>query len=174
MAAALEAAKDLREDQTCVVLCPDNIRNYMTKFVVDNWLEARNFKESVNVHCHSWWGRKVSELLSELQMPPQSTMLGSSSCQDVISVLKKGDVEQIPIVDDDGKLLGMATTPYLMNKLLNLSLKCSDSIEKSLFKKFIKITPDTTVGCLSRILEKESFVVVAGEKLQSNEAAGMR
>ena len=33
----LQAAKDLRADQRCVVIFPDNIRNYMTKFPDKNW-----------------------------------------------------------------------------------------------------------------------------------------
>lgn len=52
VAVALEAAKELKEGQNCVVILPDNIRNYLTKFVSDNWMEARNFKPSVNVHKH--------------------------------------------------------------------------------------------------------------------------
>lgn len=169
MAVALDVAKDLREDQSCVILCPDNIRNYMTKFVVDNWLEARNFKDSINIHCHSWWNRNVSELMSEIELAPQSTMPSNSSCQEVVNVLKKEKVDQIPIVDNvSGELQGMATVTFLMNKILDLSLDCSDIIEKSLFKKFIKITPDATVGRLSRILEKEPFVVVVADKSVNN------
>lgn len=37
MYGVLEAAKDLRADQRCVVVFPDNIRNYMTKFPDRNW-----------------------------------------------------------------------------------------------------------------------------------------
>lgn len=50
---ALEAAKELKEGQNCVVILPDSIRNYLTKFVSDNWMEARAFKESINTHNHS-------------------------------------------------------------------------------------------------------------------------
>lgn len=46
----LEAAKTLKEGQNCVVILPDNIRNYLTKFVSDNWMEARYFKDSENCH----------------------------------------------------------------------------------------------------------------------------
>lgn len=41
---AVQAAKSLKEGQKCVVLLPDNIRNYMTKFISDEWMEARNFQ----------------------------------------------------------------------------------------------------------------------------------
>ena len=38
VAAALIAAKDLKEGQKCVVVLPDSTRNYMTKFLVDDWM----------------------------------------------------------------------------------------------------------------------------------------
>ncbi len=43
MFGALEAAKELKAGQNCVVLLADGIRNYMTKFVDDRWMKANNF-----------------------------------------------------------------------------------------------------------------------------------
>ena len=48
----MDVAKELKPGQNCVIILPDNIRNYLSKFVSDNWLEARNFKESVNTYEH--------------------------------------------------------------------------------------------------------------------------
>ncbi len=35
---ALQAAKTLRKDQKCLVILPDSIRNYMSKFASDTWM----------------------------------------------------------------------------------------------------------------------------------------
>lgn len=43
MQATLEAAKDLKKDQICVIILPDGIRNYMTKFVDSKWMADNNF-----------------------------------------------------------------------------------------------------------------------------------
>ena len=43
LASALKLAKNLPADKRVVVLLPDSIRNYMTKFVSDTWMEARGF-----------------------------------------------------------------------------------------------------------------------------------
>ncbi|MGQ3889567.1 pyridoxal-phosphate dependent enzyme [Legionella sp. CNM-1927-20] len=40
---ALQAAKTLSADQKCLVILPDSIRNYMSKFVSDTWMEAEGF-----------------------------------------------------------------------------------------------------------------------------------
>jgi cysteine synthase len=41
--AALTAAKRLKKGQKCVVILPDSIRNYLSKFVDDNWMRANHF-----------------------------------------------------------------------------------------------------------------------------------
>ena len=35
--AALSAAKNLNENDICLVILPDSIRNYLSKFVDDDW-----------------------------------------------------------------------------------------------------------------------------------------
>ena len=37
--AALSAAKDLKKDDACLIILPDSIRNYLSKFVDDNWVD---------------------------------------------------------------------------------------------------------------------------------------
>ena len=41
--AALQVAPSLPKDSRCLVLFPDGIRNYMTKFVDDAWMRQQNF-----------------------------------------------------------------------------------------------------------------------------------
>ena len=41
--AALQCAKDLDYNQKCLVLLPDSIRNYLSKFVSNKWMEKNNF-----------------------------------------------------------------------------------------------------------------------------------
>ena len=44
MYAALQAASELKEGQNCVVILPDGIRNYMTKFLSDDWMKENKFE----------------------------------------------------------------------------------------------------------------------------------
>ncbi len=41
--AAIQAAKSLKKGQKCCVILPDSIRNYMSKFVDDEWMKAQGF-----------------------------------------------------------------------------------------------------------------------------------
>jgi cysteine synthase len=40
---ALQAASKLKKGQKCLVILPDNIRNYLSKFVSDEWMEEKGF-----------------------------------------------------------------------------------------------------------------------------------
>uniref|UniRef100_A0A914DUY2 Cystathionine beta-synthase n=1 Tax=Acrobeloides nanus TaxID=290746 RepID=A0A914DUY2_9BILA len=41
--AALEKAKELKKDDRVVVILPDGVRNYMTKFIDDDWMKSKGF-----------------------------------------------------------------------------------------------------------------------------------
>ena len=41
--AGLKKAKELRKEQNCVVILPDGIRNYMSKFLNDTWMKQKAF-----------------------------------------------------------------------------------------------------------------------------------
>lgn len=98
VASALIAAKDLKAGQKCVVILPDGIRNYMTKFVTDNWLEARRFKEIENEHNHWWWNNTVADLhVSATQSIPSTT-----TCVDALAFLKKTKLDRAPVTSSDG------------------------------------------------------------------------
>lgn len=153
---ALEAAKELKEGQNCVVILPDNIRNYLTKFVSDNWMEARNFKESSNVHKHKWWNNSISTL--DLATP---LTVGVDVClQEVINIMKSNNINQLPVIDHDGSIKGMVFLPNLMSKLLNRLAKPCDSVTRAIYKQFVKVDRNDCIGHISRILEKDPFVLV--------------
>lgn len=98
LSVALKAAKDLKEGQKCVVVLPDGIRNYMTKFVSDNWMEARHFKEPVNEYNHWWWNHTVSEL----KATSLTSVKPTDTCEDAINLMAENNLQHVAVVSDDG------------------------------------------------------------------------
>ena len=43
--AALQTANYLKKGDKCLVILPDSIRNYLSKFVDDKWMEEQGFLE---------------------------------------------------------------------------------------------------------------------------------
>lgn len=99
LAVALKAAKDLKKGQKCVVLLPDGIRNYMSKFVSDNWMEARNFKELKNEFNHWWWNHLASELHLDGSI---AKILPSTIAHEAVKLMKDNHLERIAVLDNNG------------------------------------------------------------------------
>lgn len=49
--AALQVAKGLEKGQRCLVILPDSIRNYLTKFVDDKWMCDQGFEPFSKLHA---------------------------------------------------------------------------------------------------------------------------
>ncbi|XP_065841452.1 cystathionine beta-synthase-like [Oscarella lobularis] len=159
MAAAIEAAKDLREDQCCVVLLPDSVRNYMTKFLSDDWMAEKGFLETSaeeSVEKPWWWNKSVAHL----QLNTPLTVHRDVTCSESIEILKKEGIDQLPVVTDGGDVLGVVTLGNLMSKVLRGKVNSSDPVTAVLYKQFQKIDLSTTLSTLSRILERDHFAIV--------------
>lgn len=58
---------------------------------------------------------------------------------------------------------GLLNLKHLTKKIVSQNYQLNDSIEKIIFKKFYRVTKDTNLGLVSRILEIEEFVAVVDE-----------
>ncbi|KAI6189928.1 Cystathionine beta-synthase [Aphelenchoides bicaudatus] len=47
LAGALKSAKSLKKGQNCVIIFPDGVRNYLTKFLSDEWMLNKQFLDQV-------------------------------------------------------------------------------------------------------------------------------
>uniref|UniRef100_A0A1B0GIC2 Cystathionine beta-synthase n=2 Tax=Lutzomyia longipalpis TaxID=7200 RepID=A0A1B0GIC2_LUTLO len=158
MSIALKAAKDLKEGQKCVVILPDGIRNYMTKFVSDNWMQVRGFLPLEN-KCELWWWNNHADQVPTADL---NTVKSSQTLQEATATLLNLGVDQLPVETDEGYLLGIVTTEILTTKLCEGS-NDDFPVAKALLKTFRKVQGSTNLGLISCILQKEPFVVVTEE-----------
>jgi len=49
---ALQAAKDLKKGERCVVILPDGVRNYLSKFVDNHWMMQQGFMTATGEMSH--------------------------------------------------------------------------------------------------------------------------
>lgn len=157
--ATLQAAKSLNENQRVVVVLPDGIRNYMTKFVNDEWMVQRNFvvpeDKLIIPSLHS---QPISQLL---ETGSKITIEEGAKLVDAVSLMKKSGLEQLPVVrKENGNLLGVITVQQAMSGIVNQKLKFEDQVTSCLTQDFPKVTADESVGKLSRLLKRFKFVVV--------------
>uniref|UniRef100_A0A3Q2YNI9 Cystathionine beta-synthase n=1 Tax=Hippocampus comes TaxID=109280 RepID=A0A3Q2YNI9_HIPCM len=164
MAAAVIVAKELKEGQRCVVILPDSVRNYMSKFLSDKWMVQKGFlsEKELMVKKPWWWNLNVQNL----NLCAPLTVLPTVSCQRTIKILKEKGFDQAPVVDESGVILGMVTLGNMLASILAGKIKLSDPVSKVLYKQFKQIRLLDNLGKLSRILEIDHFALVVHEQIQ--------
>uniref|UniRef100_A0A674JFX7 Cystathionine beta-synthase n=1 Tax=Terrapene triunguis TaxID=2587831 RepID=A0A674JFX7_9SAUR len=100
MSIAVKAARTLTEGQRCVVILPDSVRNYMSKFLNDRWMGKNGFLKNVQEHKPWWWNVKVQKL--NLSAP--LLLVPEVNCQKAIEILKEKGYAQAPVVAESGYL----------------------------------------------------------------------
>ncbi|MCE9594508.1 MAG: cystathionine beta-synthase [Planctomycetes bacterium] len=126
--AATKIAEKYGPNKRLVVLLPDSVRNYMTKFMDAQWMRESGFTES------RWETNSVGDLLRNL---PRRTVVTASSADvvaDSVMKMKERGVSQLPVVED-GKLVGIITESDLLGKLVDGRASLSSSVAEVMFRK---------------------------------------
>ncbi|KAH8256544.1 hypothetical protein KR038_006626 [Drosophila bunnanda] len=166
MHAALLHARKLKKGQRCVVVLPDGIRNYMTKFVSDNWMEARGFKESVNEHGHWWWNLSIQKL----QLPKVPVLKSDATVGEAVALMKQQHADNLPIVDsEDGSILGVVGQETLITQIVSMNRQPSEPAIKAVNKRVIRLNESDILGKLARVLELDPAVLITGKNASGKE-----
>ncbi|MFP3852959.1 MAG: cystathionine beta-synthase [Anaerolineales bacterium] len=113
VAGALKYAKDLPEERVVVVLLPDSGNRYLTKIFDDDWMREHGFLVAER--------RKASamDVSSARGLPALLTATPDDLMTDVISRLRENGVDQLPVVADDGQLVGIVSEIELLEHMLS-------------------------------------------------------
>ncbi|CAM0137187.1 cystathionine beta-synthase [Umbelopsis sp. WA50703] len=170
MYAAVEAAKELKEGQKCVVILPDSVRNYMTKFLNDDWMrsngftdekfEAQSFEKKAEKDYH---GAKVSDL----KLKEAVTVDIHTKCKEVIDIMSANDFDQVPVVSGSQKrLAGLLTRGNILARIASGRATPESPVSQVMFhfdnhsKTYMEITVNTPLDTLTRFFENHSSAVV--------------
>lgn len=127
MAAMVRAVKDLDlgEDDTVVVVLPDSIRSYLSKFADDDWLAANDLLPSVNgaeVEAAAQAKKRRAsdpyggETVQSLRLKPVTSVLSTQQCADAIETMRDKGFDQLPVLSPTGgRLVGLVTLGNLLS-----------------------------------------------------------
>jgi len=130
MAAMVRAVKELGlgKGDVVVVILPDSIRSYLSKFADDDWLAANDLlpEEAANVNgkdaaAEAEKKRRPSDpyagaTVRSLRLKPVSSVLTTSSCSEAIETMRDKGFDQLPVLTPEGgKLAGLVTLGNLLS-----------------------------------------------------------
>ena len=130
MAAMVRAVKDLNlgKEHTVVVILPDSIRSYLSKFVDDDWLAANDLlpptPPSTEPSSPELRARRASNdqfrgaKVRALRLKPVTTVTADSSCATAIETMREKGFDQLPVLAPTGRrLVGLVTLGNLLSRI---------------------------------------------------------
>merc|ERR1711907_648576 len=166
MHAAIKYCQDhkIGPDKTVVVMLPDNLRNYMTKHLNDDWMYERDYiseeecarrfepKHIVN----NDWGQ--NQTVAELNLHPAEFLTLDTTCQQAIHAMRNKGFDQFPV--KDGHTYGVLTATNLLTRLGKNQLKLMDPIKRAVVRDLRHVSMNVQLNELVRILQRNSFVLI--------------
>jgi cystathionine beta-synthase len=142
--AALEMAKKHGPGKRIVTLLPDSVRNYMTKFMDEQWMRANGFTESL------WETESIGDLVRRMPRRELHTATSSDTVADAVMTMKERGISQLPVVDD-GRLIGIVTESDLLGRLVEGRAGLSSSVAEVMFRKVRTIHEREDAGVLTKL-----------------------
>ena len=152
VAGALKWAKAHPEARTIVVLLPDSGSRYLSKVYDDQWLKENSFLDE-----EARQGR-VADLLTR-KRAPLITASPADGVQDIIALMKKHGISQIPVLEGDN-LVGMITELRLLKAMLDDPANVDRPVKELVEQTYAAVTPDTPVSRLSQIFAEGNVAFV--------------
>ena len=131
LAAMVRAVKDLGlgKGDVVVVVLPDSIRSYLTKFADDDWLAANDLLPALEPPSHpeadaaakKQSARRPSDpyagaTIRDLRLKPVTSVLADSPCADAVEAMRDKGFDQLPVLaPTGGKLVGLVTLGNLLS-----------------------------------------------------------
>ncbi|CAN6675055.1 hypothetical protein TRVA0_082S00210 [Trichomonascus vanleenenianus] len=185
--AALEVAKTLKKDDVLVVVLPDSIRSYLTKFVDDDWMQYNGFVDDATLAAQE--AKKAQykgATIADLNLKPVVTVQETTKISAAIELLREKSFDQLPVSTVAGKLVGLVTLGNILSymargkannntlvKDVMLDFRKLESFEapstaaldtqeapKKKRRGFVHITKDTPLSALNRFFEHNSAAIV--------------
>ena len=176
MAAALQAAQALGAGQRCVVLLPDSTRNYMSKFVDDEWMVDMGLEPASILTKGSsglgalgaaadpgtgrpaeWWERRH---VVELDLPTPLTVAPTMGCADAVALMQEHGFDQLPVVDDERGVVGVVALGHVSARILAGRATPREPVEALMFTQFKQVPLQTPLSVLAHIFKRHSFCCV--------------
>ncbi|KAL7665341.1 Cystathionine beta-synthase [[Candida] zeylanoides] len=174
--AALQVAKDLTENDTVVVVFPDSIRSYLSKFADDEWMASNGFDVAPATKDDE---ETVAELCAG--KAPVVTVTLSDTVGKTFELLQQNGFDQLPVLSSAGKLVGLVTLSSLLKALQTNKVQLTNSIQSVMIdfrrladfektrgtrasgfakRRYEPITMSTPLAVLNKFFETNSNAIV--------------
>ncbi len=145
--AAKQVAQRVGPGKRIVMILPDSVRNYMTKFMDDQWMKENGFTES------RWETNRVGDTLRSLPRRKMITATSGDTVADSVMLMKEHGVSQLPVIDD-GRLVGIVTESDLLTKLVDGRATLASAVAEVMFRNVVTVRTSDDASTLLELFGK--------------------
>jgi len=145
-----------------VVILPDSGNRYLSKLFDDNWMRENGFLPDKKVTD------TVMALIETRQKLPLVVARSNEEMNVVVSKMNQYDISQLPVVDDQDKLIGMVGEADVLDHLLK-STHIHDPLEtiaSIINPNVLSVTPDSSIEKVLPAFERGKVVIVINNEGQ--------
>ncbi len=142
--AAIQVAQRVGPGKRFVIILPDSVRNYMTKFLDPLWMRENGFTEK------TWEQNSVGDLLRCFPRREVLTANTADTVADSVLTMKERGVSQLPVLED-GRLVGIITESDLLGKLVEGRAGLSSTVAEVMFRNVKTVHESEDAGVLTRM-----------------------
>ncbi|MGF1465899.1 MAG: cystathionine beta-synthase [Sandaracinaceae bacterium] len=154
--AAMQLADELPEGARVVVLLPDSVRNYMTKFVDDAWMRQNGFLDQ-NHNLGT-----IAEIVRSLPPKEVITIEDDKSLGYAVKVLKAHGISQMPCVAE-GRLSGIVTEGDLLHFLVD-GRDIETPLAEVMERRVHTVRPHDDAVVLPELFERGEVAIVVDDE----------
>ena len=155
--AARRVAEKMKPGERVVVLLPDSIRNYLTKFASDGWMRQHGFLGN---------DFEIGTIADVLRALPQQVLVSvtvDDRLRAAMDKFKQHGISQMPVVDD-GVLAGILTESDLLKHLVAGHATGDTTVAEVMERRVSTVSLQASAGELPRIFERGEVALVVNEK----------
>ena len=149
-----------------VVILPDNIRNYMTKHLNDDWMYERGYiteaecaaASKSDLIANEDWGQDMT--VADLNLPEAVFLDASTPVSEALDKFQKLGYAQYPVKDASGKITGVVRKSRAMNQLIKKRVELDAPISELVERDLRHVSLTVTIDELGRILSRNKFALV--------------
>ena len=152
---------NVSEDKVAVVVFVDGIRNYITKFLNDDWMIEGGFydQDVIDKDLNAYGdNEKIENQVNLFKDVP--SVRDSDLVKDVLLVFDQQNMKALPVLNGKDELIGIIMKKTITAHLLSFSLSLETPIRKAVQKDFKLLRSDQPLKYLSKAITRYEYVVI--------------
>jgi cystathionine beta-synthase len=152
----MQVCRDLGPGKRVVVVLPDSIRNYLTKFVDDRWMRQQGYVKG------DWEVGTVGDVVRALGRKQVISLDLNDKLGRATELFKEHGISQMPVLDHD-KLSGILTESDLLHHLVSGRATKDTIVAEVMERRVSTVAMHASSSELPRIFERGEVAIVVDD-----------